>query len=157
MVQVENPYCDPRGLVQSASYLLLHMHLTPYFSALTASISVGLWVPSSSCPNSFFWLCNVYFMPQLKSLFPEAFHDSNKLGLVLPHALRAPCLSSIFFVTTITVLNYLSNICKFHEGRTIVLLTTVSLVSSTKQEFNRYSLNECYFPPFWHIYTIYCF
>lgn len=82
-------------------------------------------------------------MPQLKSLLPEAFRDSNKLGLVLPQALIAPCLSSVVFITTIIVLNYLSN-----EGRTIVLLTTISLVSSTKQEFNKYSLNECYFPPF---------
>lgn len=87
-------------------------------------------------PLSFFGQHNVYFMPQLKSLLPEAFHDSNKLGLVVLQALIAPCLSSIVISTTVIVCNYLSNVCEFHEGRTIVLLTTVSLVSSTKQEFN---------------------
>lgn len=70
------------------------------------------------------------------SLCPEAFRDQSTLGLVLLlQTLIAHYFSFIAVITSCNS-NYLSNADKLSESRNFVLLTTVSLLPNTKQEFS---------------------
>lgn len=75
------------------------------------------------------------------SLCPEAFRDQSTLGLVLLlQTLIAHYFSFIAVITSCNS-NYLSNADKLSESRNFVLLTTVSLLPNTKQEFSIRPMN----------------